>query len=85
MVFSSHNDKAREFAAARDLPVSAGSDAHSPWEVGRVWAEMPPFEGAADFVAALRQGRLLGRLSTPFVHLISRYAYLRRALGWKPT
>ena len=84
MVFSKHNDKAREFALARDLPVSAGSDAHSPWEVGRVWVEMPSFEGPADFVAALRQGRLIGRLSTPLVHLISRYAYLRRALGWKP-
>jgi predicted metal-dependent phosphoesterase TrpH len=84
MVFSSHNDKAREFAAERNLPVSAGSDAHSSWEVGRVWAEMPPFEGPADFVLALRQGRLAGKLSTPLVHLISRYAYLRRALGWKP-
>ena len=84
MVFSSHNDKARKFAKQHGLPVSAGSDAHSPWEVGRVWAETPPFEGAADFVAALRQGRLVGRLSTPLVHLISRYAYLRRALGWKP-
>lgn len=84
MVFAAHNEKARDFAAERGLPVSAGSDAHSPWEVGRVWAEMPSFEGATDFVAALRQGRLVGRLSTPFVHLISRYAYLRRALGWKP-
>jgi len=45
---------------------------------------MPPFEGPRDFIAALRQGSLTGRLSTPFVHLISRYAYLRRALGWKP-
>jgi len=84
MVFASHNDKAREFAKDRGLPVSAGSDAHSPWEVGRVWAEIPPFEGATDFVTALRQGRLVGRLSTPLVHLISRYAHLRRALGWKP-
>jgi predicted metal-dependent phosphoesterase TrpH len=84
MVFSAHNAKARKFAAGRDLPVSAGSDAHSSWEVGRVWAEMPPFEGAGDFIAALRQGRLVGKLSTPLVHLISRYAYLRRALGWKP-
>jgi predicted metal-dependent phosphoesterase TrpH len=84
MVFSAHNDKARELAAARDLPVSAGSDAHSPWEVGRVWVEMPPFEGPGDFLLALRQGTLAGQLSTPLVHLISRYAYLRRALGWKP-
>src|SRR6266542_5631077 len=84
MVFSAHNDKARKFAKERGLPVSAGSDAHSSWEVGRVSVRMPPFEGPHDFIAALRQGRLTGRLSTPFVHLISRYAYLRGALGWTP-
>jgi predicted metal-dependent phosphoesterase TrpH len=84
MVFSRHNDKAREFATTHALPTTAGSDAHSPWEVGQCYVEMPPFEGPRDFIAALRQGRLTGRLSTPFVHLISRYAHLRRALGWKP-
>ena len=84
MVFSSHNDRARNFAAAHSLPTTAGSDAHSPWEVARCYVEMPPFEGPRDFLAALRHGRLAGSLSTPFVHLISRYAYLRRALGWKP-
>jgi len=84
MVFSGHNDKARDFAAAHGLPTTAGSDAHSPWEVARVCVRMPPFEGPRDFIAALRRGRLTGHLSTPLVHLISRYAYLRRALGWKP-
>jgi predicted metal-dependent phosphoesterase TrpH len=84
MVFSAHNDKARDFAATHALPTTAGSDAHSPWEVGHCYVEMPPFEGPRDFIAALRRGRLRGRLSTPFIHLISRYAYLRRALGWKP-
>jgi predicted metal-dependent phosphoesterase TrpH len=84
MVFSAHNDKARDCAAAHALPTTAGSDAHSPWEVGHCYVEMPPFEGPCDFIAALSQGRLKGHLSSPFVHLISRYAYLRRALGWKP-
>ncbi len=84
MVFPAHNDRAREFAAAHHLPVSAGSDAHSPWEVARCYVEMPAFAGPGDFIQALRRGRLVGRLSTPFVHLISRYAFLRRALGWKP-
>jgi hypothetical protein len=84
MVFSAHNRKAREFAVTHDKPITAGSDAHSQWEVARCYIEMPPFEGPGDFLDALRKGRLRGRLSTPFVHLISRYAYLRRALGWKP-
>lgn len=84
MVFASGNDKAVEFARAHGVPVSAGSDAHSPLEVARAYVEMPAFESPADFMAALRQGRLGGRLSSPFVHLISRYARLRRLLGWKP-
>jgi predicted metal-dependent phosphoesterase TrpH len=84
MVFSGHNHKAREFATTHALPTTAGSDAHSPWEVGQCYVEMPRFEGPADFIPALRQARLKGRLSTPFVHVISRYAYLRRTLGWKP-
>jgi predicted metal-dependent phosphoesterase TrpH len=84
MVFSAHNDKARDFASTHNLPTTAGSDAHSPREVARCYVEMVPFEGPRDFLTALPQGRLSGRLSSPFVHLISRYAYLRRLLGWKP-
>jgi hypothetical protein len=84
IVFSSHNDRAREFASSHGKPTTAGSDAHSPREVGRCYVEMPPFEGQRDFIAALGGARLRGHLSSPFIHLISRYAFLRRALGWKP-
>ena len=84
IVFSGDNDKARRFAREHGLAVSAGSDAHSPWELGRVYVEMPQFEGSGDFLEALRQGELAGRLSSPLVHLISRYAALRRKLGWRP-
>jgi predicted metal-dependent phosphoesterase TrpH len=84
MVFSSHNDKAQAFASDQGLPTTTGSDAHSAGEVARVYTELPPFEGPGDFIVALRQGRLKGRLSSPFVHLISRYAELRRFFGWKP-
>ncbi len=84
MVFSAHNDKAVEFAAAHGLPTSAGSDAHSRWEVGRAYVEMPDFTGPGDFLDALRQGRLRGGLSTPLVHMLSRYAAVRRWFGWRP-
>ncbi|MDO8615684.1 MAG: PHP domain-containing protein [Dehalococcoidia bacterium] len=84
MVFSAHNDKAVQFASAHGLPLSAASDAHSRWEVGRAYVEMPGFTGPGDFLDSLRAGRLEGRLSTPLVHLISRYAMLRRKLGWRP-
>jgi predicted metal-dependent phosphoesterase TrpH len=84
MVFASHNERAVAFARKHGLPLSAASDAHSPWEVGHAYVEMPDFEGPEGFLASLRSGKLRGQLSTPFVHVISRYAVLRRALGWRP-
>lgn len=35
-----------------------GSDAHSAWMVGRYLTETPPLAGMADFVRAVREGRL---------------------------
>ena len=84
IVFASDNGRARRFAETNGLPMSAGSDSHSPWEVGRAYVEMPEFDGPQGFLAALREGRAVGRLSSPLVHLISRYAILRRKLGWRP-
>lgn len=82
--FRGDNERAARFAQEHDLPVSAGSDAHSPGELGRAYVEMPDFEGPQEFLLALRQGRIVGRLSSPAVHLLSRWAWLRRRLGWRP-
>lgn len=84
IVFASDNGRARRFAEANGLPISAGSDAHSPGEVGRAYVEMREFDGPQGFLAALREGRLAGRLSSPLIHMVSRYAALRRKLGWRP-
>ncbi len=84
IVFPSHNRRALALARKHGLAVSAGSDAHSPWEVGRAYVEMHAFAGPTDFLEALRRGRLAGSLSSPLVHMISRYAVLRRWLGWSP-
>ena len=84
IIFGTHNKQAQEFAREHDLPVSAASDAHSPGEVGRAFVQMPAFDGPGAFLESLRQGRLCGRLSSPLVHMISRYAVLRRWLGWTP-
>lgn len=85
IVFRHHNRKAGTFAAEHGLPVSAASDAHSPWEVGRAYVRMRDFEGPQDFIEALSDARIGGRLSSPLIHLTSRYAVLRRKLfGWRP-
>jgi predicted metal-dependent phosphoesterase TrpH len=82
IVFPTHNKRALEFARRHALPASAASDAHSPREVGRSYVEMPAFSGRDDFLAALREGRLAGRLSSPFIHLVSRYARVAHRLGF---
>ncbi|MFQ5879184.1 MAG: PHP domain-containing protein [Dehalococcoidia bacterium] len=80
------NQRAVELALKHDLAMGAGSDAHSPWEVGRAYVEMPEFDGGPqEFLQALRQGRVVGRRSSPLlIHLVSRWAALRRRLGWRP-
>jgi len=84
IVFPSDNGKAFQFAQEHALTMSAGSDAHSSWELGRAYVRMREFESPQDFLQALREGSLAGRLSSPLIHLVSRYAVLRRKLGWRP-
>ncbi len=79
------NDEAARLAGEHGLVAVAVSDAHSPWEIGRVYVEAPDYEGAQEFLEALRWGTLVGRPSSSLVHLLSRDAWLRRKLGWRPT
>lgn len=76
--FAAHNRRAAEFARAHGLPGTAGSDAHAAFEIGRACVEMPAFDGPMDFLKALAQGRVIGRLSLPLVHLFSRWATFRK-------
>lgn len=72
--------RARDFAARFGLPGTAGSDAHSPREIGRTYVEMPVFDGKETFMAALRQGEIHRRRSSPFVHFYTVFAKMVRAL-----
>jgi predicted metal-dependent phosphoesterase TrpH len=83
--FRRDNERAARFAQEHGLAMSAGSDAHSTRELGRALVEMPDFEGPREFIEALKQGRIVGRLSSPLVHFYSRWAWLRRRFGWRPT
>jgi len=84
IVFKSHNDDARRFAENNGLAKSAASDAHSPREIGRAYVEMAPFDGPTGFLDSLREGRTAGRISSPLIHMVSRFAVIRRRLGWRP-
>jgi predicted metal-dependent phosphoesterase TrpH len=52
--------RAAEYAERFDLAAGAGSDAHVPDAIGAAYVEMPDFDGPADFLTKLREGRVVG-------------------------
>ena len=76
-----YNEQAQTFAKLHDLPGTAGSDAHALCELGRARLALPPFRDAHELRSVIRQAQVLGRLSSPWVHLASRYAVWRKRLG----
>lgn len=68
------NEQALAYAREHDLAMSAGSDAHTLMEVGRAYVEIPDFDGPEEFLAALRKGRINGKLSSKFIHFGSTFA-----------
>jgi predicted metal-dependent phosphoesterase TrpH len=78
------NARAASWASGAGLLATAGSDAHGDSEVGRTRMRLPAFTSAAGFRGALASASIVPRRSSPLVHLISRYATLRKRLGWRP-
>ncbi|MDP2951727.1 MAG: PHP domain-containing protein [Chloroflexota bacterium] len=74
------NLQAKAFAQKHGLPMSAGSDAHTPGEIGGAYVEMPDFEGQGDFLSALRQGHIVGHEACFLVHFYSSLARLGKKL-----
>jgi len=74
------NQAAENFAKKHGLQETVGSDAHSLWEVGRATLMMPGFADAAGFAAGLAKAEKATRLSSPLVHLFSRYAVFYKKL-----
>lgn len=83
-IHAEDNRKAQEFAAAYNLPATAGSDAHSAMEIGAAYLELPAFTTAAEFRAVLPQATIHGQLSPAWIHFLSRLNYWRGRLGLKP-
>ena len=64
---ASLNEQAVAFASSHGLRVGAGSDAHVPAAVGAAYVELPAFDvaDAGSFLAALDDGRVVGRYYDP--------------------
>ncbi len=84
-LFPADNRAARALALQRGLPMTAGSDAHTVWEIGQAVVVLPPFDSPAAFLESLRAGRIRGRISLPWLHVFSTYAKIVRRWGWAPT
>jgi predicted metal-dependent phosphoesterase TrpH len=72
--------QAREFAGKHHLPGSAGSDAHSPSEIGNAYVEMPEFKSQKDFLPALVQGKVFGHRANPLSHFNSMFSRLKKVV-----
>jgi predicted metal-dependent phosphoesterase TrpH len=75
------NRKAREWAERYGKAATAGSDAHTLWELGRGYVKLPPFDGPEEFLRSLAQGTVGGRPSGIWVHFPSTFAKPLRRLG----
>ena len=72
--------KAKAFAEKYGIAKSAGSDAHTPNEIGKAYIEMPEFNDRDDFLQVLRKGKIHGHRASPLVHLNSTWTKLKSNL-----
>ncbi|OGO24091.1 MAG: hypothetical protein A2Z28_06025 [Chloroflexi bacterium RBG_16_51_9] len=72
--------KANALALKYNLPGSAGSDAHYPYELGHTYIEMPDFNGKEEFLQALRKGVIHKQRASLIIYVRVTWARLVRAL-----
>jgi predicted metal-dependent phosphoesterase TrpH len=72
-----NSDKAKAFAEKHHIPSGAGSDAHSYFEIGNAYMEMPDFNTKEEFLKAITQGKICGKRSNILVHLFSFWAKVK--------
>jgi predicted metal-dependent phosphoesterase TrpH len=78
--FPANSNKARAFAEKHGIPGGAGSDAHTVYEIGNAYIEIPDFNNKDEFLKALAQGKIYGKRSGMFVHLFSVWAKVKAKL-----
>ncbi len=78
-LLNQHNRQAQSFAKLHNLLATVGSDAHSALEIGRAHHLMNDFNDVEQFRKALSASKMVTRLSSPLVHLFSRYAKWKKS------
>jgi len=72
------NWQAQAYARLKGLAGTAGSDAHTAFELGRAHMLLPDFQHAEGLRRALPQAETRAVLSSSWVHVSSRYAAWRK-------
>ena len=79
---SADDRKALDFAREHGLLTSGVSDAHTTMELGRTYVEMPDFDGTPEgFKLALAQGKIVGRRTSPLIHVVTSLTKIRTRLS----
>lgn len=73
------NRQACQMAAEAGVLMGAGSDAHTPWEVGRAFVEMAEFDSPITFLTNLRQAKIFGRPPSRLARIVMN-RFSRKAL-----
>lgn len=74
------NRSAQEFARRHNVAGTVGSDAHAAFELGRGVLLLEQFEGPEEMRKVIRKGIPRMKLSSPWVHFVSRYAAMYKAI-----
>ena len=78
--FLANSAKAQAFAQKHGIAQGAGSDAHTLYEIGNAYVEMPEFNGKDEFLEALVQGNIHGHRTSLVMRLFSTWAKLKNQL-----
>jgi predicted metal-dependent phosphoesterase TrpH len=76
--FTRDNLRAAAFAKEKNIPGAVGSDAHRAREIGKAWVEVEEFTGRDDFIAVLREGSVIGKLTGNYIHVLTRLDVMRK-------
>ncbi len=81
-VLGRYNQLAADFARQHHLAETVGSDAHTLRELGRAVLLLDEFTDSASLKKALVTAQQRTRLSSPLIHLSSRFAVTAKKLKW---
>lgn len=75
------NRRAKAFAEKHNLAGTVGSDAHAVFEVGKAVMALDQFQSPEEMRNVIRGARFKTKLSPWWVHLVSRYASMKKKMG----